>query len=293
MRFVRRTAHHTCVVSCIDFSLLRACTCVQGRNMLVGHTIVLPLVGMCLPLLLPLVGPLSLLSLPMFAIPPFLGGKAMRVRLAHDGGDWVNRWVQSPLAPMSGLFKGRRSDPIEAMQRRPWLKIPLTVTGPMGQPHPSCSKIDPKALTGGLVLTNKLMQLHTGEILNYLEVRAGAHAAYTSIGVMTQAAFEESDPREFDATGIPSKTDSVVFTGTGALLWNMGQEAEGAQLSARLSAPSDEERAVRPGDRVGFVVDISVGSLAVLKNGKQILLRKGLPVGESLRYKQRGEERGG
>ncbi len=56
------------------------------------------------------------------------------------------------------------------MQRRPWLKIPLKVMGPLAQPHPSVAKIDPAALTGGMVLTNKLMQLKTGDVLNYFEV---------------------------------------------------------------------------------------------------------------------------
>jgi hypothetical protein len=56
------------------------------------------------------------------------------------------------------------------MQRRPWLKIPLKVMGPLAQPHPSIAKIDPAALTGGMVLTNKLMQLKTGDVLNYFEV---------------------------------------------------------------------------------------------------------------------------
>lgn len=251
----------------------------KGRNLVVGNTAMAPLYG-SFPMSVPLVGPLALLSIPMWCIPPLPGGKAKRVRLVPDSGDWVNRWVSSPLTPMNSLFKQRRTDPLEAMQRRPWLKIPLKVTGPMHQPHSSCNKINPSELTGGMVLTDKLMQMHTGDILNYFEVRAGAHSQYSSIGVMTQAAFEESDAREFDASGIPSR-GSVCFTGTGALLWNMGEE--GVE-SAEMSEPSDESRALRPGDRIGIVVDISVGVMAVIRNGKQVLLRKGLPVGEAMRF---------
>jgi hypothetical protein len=79
------------------------------------------------------------------------------------------------------------------------MKIPLKVTGPMHQPHPSCAKIETSALTGGMVLSNKLMQVQTGDILNYFEVRAGAHSAFSCIGLMTQASYEEGDVREFDA----------------------------------------------------------------------------------------------
>lgn len=102
--------------------------------------------------------------------------------------------------------------------------------------------------------------------------------------VMTQENYETSDPREFDSSGIPSG-ESVCFTGTGALFWNMAEtEAENAQLSEA----SASERAVHAGDRVGILVDIAVGSMAILKNGKQVVLRKGLPVGESMRYVARG-----
>lgn len=249
----------------------------KGRNMLVGNTMIFPL----LPLSLPLSLPLALIPLPMWLIPPQVGFRAGRVRLGPDGGDWVNRFVRSPLSPMSGLFTQRRSDPIEAMQRRPWMKIPLKVTGPMHQPHPSCSKIETSALTGGMVLSNKLMQVQTGDILNYFEVRVGAHSAFSCIGLMTQASYEEGDVREFDASGVPSTGDTVCFTGTGALLWNMGQDP---QEKAELSLPSDESRVLRPGDRVGIVVDISIGTMAVLKNGRQVLLRKGLPCGEPMRF---------
>ena len=244
--------------------------------MLVGNTIVVPL----LPLSFPLSLPLALLSMPMWMIPPMVGSQGGRVRLDKDKGDWLNKWVRSPLSPMSGLFTQRRSDPIEAMQRRPWIVTPLKVTGPMSQPHPSISKIPETELTGGLVLGDKLMQLQTGDILNYFEVRAGAHSEFSCIGVMTQASYEASDAREFDCSGIPSG-ESVAFTGTGALFWNMA-ETEGE--NAELSAPSDADRALRPGDRVGVVVDISVGVMAVIKNGKQVLLRKNLPVGEPLRW---------
>jgi hypothetical protein len=96
---------------------------------------------------------------------------------------------------------------------------------------------------------------------------------------MTQESYETSDPREFDSSGIPSG-ESICFTGTGALFWNMAEtEAENAQLSEA----SASERAVHVGDRVGILVDIAVGSMAILKNGKQVLLRKGLPVGQSMR----------
>jgi hypothetical protein len=96
---------------------------------------------------------------------------------------------------------------------------------------------------------------------------------------MTQESYETSDPREFDSSGIPSG-ESVCFTGTGALFWNMAEtDAENAQLSEA----SASERAVHVGDRVGILVDIAVGSMAILKNGKQVLLRKGLPVGQSMR----------
>jgi len=248
----------------------------KGRNLLLGHTLIVPLVPLSLPLSLPLI----MFSVPMWVIPPVLGGKARRVRLMRDKGDWINKFVRSPLSPMSGLFTQRRSDPIEAMQRRPWMVMPLKVTGPMSQPHPSVSKIPTSELTGGVVLTDKLMQMQTGEILNYLEVRAGAHSKFSSVGVMTQESYETSDPREFDSSGIPSGT-SVCYTGTGALFWNMAEtEAENAQLSEA----SASERAVHVGDRVGILVDIAVGSMAILKNGKQVLLRKGLPVGQSMRF---------
>lgn len=251
-------------------------TPVQGRNMLVGNTIIVPL----LPLSFPLSLPFALLSLPMFLIPSMLGGKCGRVRLEADSGDWINKWHRSPLSPMSGLFTQRRSDPLEAMQRRPWLVIPLKVTGPMAQPHPSIGKIPVKELTGGMILSNKLMSTETGDVLNYFEVRTGKHSEFSSIGLVTQAWYEQSDPREFDLSGVPSG-DSVYFTGTGALLWNIA--GEDSTVNAKKSAPSHAGRAVRPGDRIGIVVDISVGSMAVLKNGKQILLRTGLPVGQSMR----------
>jgi len=243
----------------------------------VGNTIIVPL----LPLSLPLSLPLALLSLPMWLIPPQIACRAGRVRLGADGGDWVNRWVRSPLSPMSGLFTQRRSDPIEAMQRRPWMKIPLKVTGPMSQPHPSCTKIPTSSLTGGMILSNKLMQIQTGDILNYFEVRVGKHSEFSCIGLMTQASYEEGDVREFDASGIPSNGDTVCFSGTGALLWNMGEDE---QHKAQLSVPSDESRALKAGDRVGIVVDISIGTMAVLVNGKQVILRKGLPCGEPMRF---------
>lgn len=243
--------------------------------MLLGHTMTVPLVPLSLPLSLPLI----LFSVPMWMIPPVLGGKARRVRLIRDKGDWINKFVRSPLSPMSGLFTQRRSDPIEAMQRRPWMVMPLKVTGPMSQPHPSISKIPTAELTGGMIVTDKLMQIETGEILNYFEVRAGAHSEFSSVGVMTQESYENSDPREFDSSGIASG-GSVCFTGTGALLWNMAEsEADNTQLSA----PSHADRAVHAGDRVGILVDISVGTMAVLKNGQQVLLRKGLPVGQPMR----------
>jgi len=232
-----------------------------------------------LPLSLPLSLPLALLSMPMWLIPRMLATADTRVRLGSDQGDWINKFVRSPLSPMSGLFTQRRSDPIETMQRRPWMKMPLKVSGPMSQPHPSCSKIEISALTGGMILTDKLMQIHTGDILNYFEVRAGAHSSFTCIGIMTQASFEESDVREFDSSGIPS-ADSVCYTGSGALLWNMGGES---QMTADLSEAASPDRALRPGDRVGIVVDISVGTMAILKNGKQVLIRKGLPIGEPMR----------
>jgi hypothetical protein len=130
-----------------------------------------------------------------------------------------------------------------------------------------------------MIVTDKLMQIETGEILNYFEVRAGAHSEFSSVGVMTQESYENSDPREFDSSGIASG-GSVCFTGTGALLWNMAEsEADNTQLSA----PSHADRAVHAGDRVGILVDISVGTMAVLKNGQQVLLRKGLPVGQPMR----------
>lgn len=69
----------------------------------------------------------------------------------------------------------------------------------MSQPHPSCAKIPTSALTGGMILSNKLMQVQTGDILNYFEVRVGARSEFTCIGLMTQASYEEGDVREFDA----------------------------------------------------------------------------------------------
>ena len=58
-------------------------------------------------------------------------------------------------------------------------------------------------------------------------------------------------------SGIPSSGDTVCFTGTGALLWNMGDDA---QQKAELSLPSETSRGLRPGDRVGIVVDIAIGT---------------------------------
>jgi len=70
---------HTLIVPLIPFFSIFF---PQGRNLLLGHTLIVPLVPLSLPLSLPLI----LFSVPMWVIPPVLGGKARRVRLMRDKG---------------------------------------------------------------------------------------------------------------------------------------------------------------------------------------------------------------
>mmetsp|Transcript_14361 Transcript_14361/g.49065 ORF Transcript_14361/g.49065 Transcript_14361/m.49065 type:complete len:267 (-) Transcript_14361:8-808(-) len=109
----------------------------KGKNMAVGSTFVIPLLSICIPFALPFVPFHS----PMF-LPPF-GKSFTRVRLLPDSGSWLNRLMRSPIAPMPGMFSTRRTDPLDAMQKRPWLAIPLKPSGPLSHPHPASRKVSP------------------------------------------------------------------------------------------------------------------------------------------------------
>eukprot|EP00287_Rhodomonas_sp_CCMP768_P004319 CAMPEP_0196736250 /NCGR_PEP_ID=MMETSP1091-20130531/14375_1 /TAXON_ID=302021 /ORGANISM="Rhodomonas sp., Strain CCMP768" /LENGTH=417 /DNA_ID=CAMNT_0042079959 /DNA_START=118 /DNA_END=1371 /DNA_ORIENTATION=+ len=206
-----------------------------------------------------------------------------RARLSHDKGSWLNRFIRSPISPLPGLFSTRRSDPIEAMQRRPFLVIPLEPSGPMSQPHPLSRPVDKGACRGGTVQCLRTIEIANGDALSYFELRASGRSELSCLGVV-KADSHEPDSRDYDFLSSPTE-ECAMFFGNGGLRWTLG--TDGAlppdQVSSQSAIP-DPSRAFRGGDRVGMVVDLAAGKLGVVVNGRLALVRSHLPKGCPLRF---------
>jgi len=248
-----------------------------GRNMLVGSTGRIPFPFRCIPL--PLPSPLRL-PLPMVVPLPF-AREHTRVRLTADGGTWLNHAVKSPVAPVSPAFSSRRTDPMEAMQRRPFMVIPLDVTGPAKQPHPLCEPLKESDVSGGMAYSMGHMRPNGQGSLSYMEVRAGGPSQLSCVGLVdAEETFDDETPdetRQADFSGSP-RGECVSATASGAFQWGF----EGAEMVN--SELADRERSFRAGDRVGILVDLDAGRMAVLKNGEVVLERKGLPADRTFRF---------
>ena len=279
-----------------------------GRNMLIGSMGKIPFPFRSIPL--PLPSPLRL-SLPM-SIPLPFAREHTRVRLKTDGGTWLNHAVRSPVAPTPQAFSPRRLDPIEAQQRRPFTVIPLDVTGPMNQPHPACHPVKESDVSGGMAYSRGHMRPNGPGSLSYMEVRAGGPSRHSSVGIVdAEATFDdEGGTRQADFAGSP-RGDCVAAFSSGAFLWALeGDEKvnsedekvnpaseldekvksflkdEKVKSSHPMRSPSGtaKARSFRAGDRIGILVDLDEGRMAVLKNGKVVLARKGIPKDRTYRF---------
>jgi len=231
-----------------------------GRNMVLGSTGRIPLPFRSIPFPLPL---LLALPLPMFVPLPFPRAHT-RVRLQADSGTWLNHAIKSPIAPAPSAFSPRRSDPIEAMQRRPFMVIPLDVQGPANQPHPLCQPIRASECSGGMAYSSGHMRPNGQGALSYMEVRAGGPSRLSCVGVVdAEATFDDEATamRQADFAGSP-RSDCLVAAGNGAFRWALdGTEQVRSELP-------DKRRRFRAGDRVGVLVDLDEGRFAILKNGR-------------------------
>eukprot|EP00286_Rhodomonas_abbreviata_P027009 CAMPEP_0181298964 /NCGR_PEP_ID=MMETSP1101-20121128/6073_1 /TAXON_ID=46948 /ORGANISM="Rhodomonas abbreviata, Strain Caron Lab Isolate" /LENGTH=384 /DNA_ID=CAMNT_0023404041 /DNA_START=128 /DNA_END=1279 /DNA_ORIENTATION=+ len=235
----------------------------KGRNMILGSAFSVPF-------------------LPFLKFSNPFGSTHNLARLSNDKGSWLNRFVRSPISPLPGLFSNRRSDPIEAMQRRPFLVIPLEPAGPMDQPHPLSRPVDKKACTGGTVQCVRTLQVENGDVLNYFELQAGGPCTYSCIGII-DALSHDPDSRDFDFQCSPAE-ESAMFYGHGALKWTLDTEgAVPAHALSEQSAVASASRSFRRGDRVGMLVDLAARKLVVIINGKVVLVRSHLPSSRPLR----------
>lgn len=235
----------------------------KGRNMLLSSTWSAPL-------------------LPFLSFP--VPGKVLsHARLARDRGSWLNRFIRSPISPLPGLFSTRRSDPIEAMQRRPFLVIPLEPSGPMSQPHPLSRPVAKGACTGGTVQCMRTLQVENGDVLNYFELQAGGPCDLSCFGLI-DALSHDPDSRDFDFLSCPGE-ECAMFFGNGALKWTLDTEGTvPAHEMSSQAAVAEPARALRSGDRVGMLVDLAARKLAVLVNAQVVLIRSHVPSSRPLRF---------
>ena len=243
-----------------------------GRNMLIGSMGKIPFPFRSIPI--PLPSPLRL-SLPMMIPLPF-ARENTRVRLKSDQGTWLNHLVKSPVAPAPGVFSPRRLDPIEAQQRRPFTAIPLDVTGPMRQPHPYCQPLKESEVSGGMAYS--MGEIGAGS-LSYMEVRAGGPSKFSSVGIVDVETTldDEGETRQADFSGSP-RGDCISALASGAFVWALdGSEKVKSDVASK-------RRGFRAGDRVGILVDQAEGRMAVLKNGRVVLTRSGIPTDRAFRF---------